>query len=184
MNSTSSSLTFLIQGSAFRLTYSNIVTTQNSFKMKWIGNLLSPRPQWTADQRRNLISFYKYWMATSLLKQVLINSVTRLGALLHFGQLFKACGNNYFVQITHIFGNSCEGVKIFHFSSEISFVHLSQTFGDFLLVTLLIKHNTASFFLWLHKGTFCCLLRCTTLFDKPKCFKTCSLLIIKKTTKV
>ena len=26
-------------------------------------------------------------------------SVTRLGALLHFGQLFKACGNNYFVQI-------------------------------------------------------------------------------------
>ena len=23
-------------------------------------------------------------------------SVTRLGDLLHFGQLFKACGNNYF----------------------------------------------------------------------------------------
>ena len=30
------------------------------------------------------------------------SSVTRLGDLLHFGQLFKACGNNYFAQIAHI----------------------------------------------------------------------------------
>ena len=29
-------------------------------------------------------------------------SVTRLGTLLHFGQLFKACSNNYFTQIAHI----------------------------------------------------------------------------------
>ena len=29
--------------------------------------------------------------------------VTRLGDLLHFGQLFKACSNDYFAQITHIF---------------------------------------------------------------------------------
>ena len=28
-----------------------------------------------------------------------------LGNLLHFGQLFKACGNNYFTQITHILVN-------------------------------------------------------------------------------
>ena len=28
-------------------------------------------------------------------------SVTRLGDLLHFVQLFKACGNNYFAQIAH-----------------------------------------------------------------------------------
>ena len=32
-------------------------------------------------------------------------SVTRLGDLLHFGQLFMACGKNYFVQIAHILGN-------------------------------------------------------------------------------
>ena len=32
-----------------------------------------------------------------------VGSVTRLGDLLHFGQLFKACGNNYFTQIAHIF---------------------------------------------------------------------------------
>ena len=30
-------------------------------------------------------------------------SVTRLGNLLHFGQLFKACGDNYFAQMAHIF---------------------------------------------------------------------------------
>ena len=30
-------------------------------------------------------------------------SVTRLGDLLHYGQLFKASGNNYFAQIAHIF---------------------------------------------------------------------------------
>ena len=34
--------------------------------------------------------------------QGVLNSVTRLGDLLHFGQLFKACGNNYFARISHI----------------------------------------------------------------------------------
>ena len=29
-------------------------------------------------------------------------SVTRLGDLLHFGQLFKACDDNYFAQIAQI----------------------------------------------------------------------------------
>ena len=31
-------------------------------------------------------------------------SVTRLGDLLHIGQLFRACGTNIFAQIAHIFG--------------------------------------------------------------------------------
>ena len=57
--------------------------------------------------------------------------MTRLGHLLHFGQLFKACGNNYFAQIAHILGNFCEGFKIFHFSSGIIFGQLLQSFGDF-----------------------------------------------------
>ena len=34
-----------------------------------------------------------------------LSNVTRLGDLLHFGQLFKASGNNYFAQITRILGN-------------------------------------------------------------------------------
>ena len=48
-------------------------------------------------------------------------SVTRLGNLLDFGQLFKAFGNNYFAQILHILRQFCKGAKIYHFSSEIIF---------------------------------------------------------------
>ena len=33
----------------------------------------------------------------------LTSSVTRMGDLLHFGQLFQSCGKNYFAQIAHIF---------------------------------------------------------------------------------
>ena len=36
----------------------------------------------------------------------------------HFGQLFKACGTNYFA---HTSGNFGTGVKIFHISSGIIF---------------------------------------------------------------
>ena len=43
-------------------------------------------------------------------------SETRLGNLLDFGQLFKALGNNYFAQNSHIL---CKGVKIFNFFIEI-----------------------------------------------------------------
>ena len=50
--------------------------------------------------------------------------MTRLDNLLHFGELFKACGNNYFTRIAQIFGNFCKGVEIFHFSSEIIFGQL------------------------------------------------------------
>ena len=63
-------------------------------------------------------------------------SVTRLGDLLHFGQLFKASGSNDFAQIAHVLGNFCKGVKIFHFSSGIIFGPILQTFGNFLQVTL------------------------------------------------
>ena len=48
-------------------------------------------------------------------------SVTRLGDLLHFGQLFRACGNNYFAQIANILGNFGKVVEILHFASEIIF---------------------------------------------------------------
>ena len=42
-------------------------------------------------------------------------SVTRLGDVLNFGQLFKACGNNYFA---HFYRQFCKGVKIFFFLVE------------------------------------------------------------------
>ena len=44
-------------------------------------------------------------------------SVNRLGDLFHFGQLFKACDDNYFAQVAHILGPFCKGVKIFHFGA-------------------------------------------------------------------
>ena len=78
-------------------------------------------------------------------------SVTRLDNLLHFGQLFKACGKNYFAQIAHISGNFSKGVKN---SCEIIFGQLLFTFGDFLLVTLdllFIRRNQVSGF----NETFC-----------------------------
>ena len=39
------------------------------------------------------------------------SSATRLGDLLHFGQLFKACDKIYFAQIAYILGNFCKGSK-------------------------------------------------------------------------
>ena len=64
-------------------------------------------------------------------------SETRLGDLLHFGQLLKACGNNYFAQIAQIFRNFCKVVKICRFSSEIIFVQLftGHTGGHYDIIT-------------------------------------------------
>ena len=50
-----------------------------------------------------------------------VNSVTRLGDLLDFGQLFKAFGNNYFAKIFYILRQFFQGVKILNLSSEIIF---------------------------------------------------------------
>ena len=58
-------------------------------------------------------------------------SVTRLGALLHFGQLFKAYGNNYFTQIIHMFIQFLKGFKNFHFSSEIIFGNFYRHWATF-----------------------------------------------------
>ena len=48
----------------------------------------------------------------------------RLGDFLHFGQQFKAFGNNKFAQISYILSQFCKGVKIIQFSSEIIFRQL------------------------------------------------------------
>ena len=63
--------------------------------------------------------------------------MTRLGYLLHFGQLFKACGSNYFVQISHIIRQFLKWCRNLSFTSEIIFGLLLLTFGDFLQVTLI-----------------------------------------------
>ena len=78
-----------------------------------------------------------------VLKYLIPSSVTRLGNLLDFGQLFKAFGKKWFAQISHILRQFfCKGVKICHFSSGIIFEQLLLIFGDFLLVTLIPSYLT------------------------------------------
>ena len=52
---------------------------------------------------------------------LLANSVTRLGDLLGFGQVFKALATINLPKSITFFGNFCKGVKIYNFSSEIIF---------------------------------------------------------------
>ena len=58
-------------------------------------------------------------------------SVTRLGDLLDFGQLFKAFGNNYLSKSPTLLGYFCKGVKIVNFSSKIIFGHLYRHLAIF-----------------------------------------------------
>ena len=57
------------------------------------------------------------------------SSMTRLGDLLDFGQLFKACGDKFLPKLPTLLCNFCKGVEIFHFSCEIIFGQLLYTFG-------------------------------------------------------
>ena len=72
-------------------------------------------PKVPANQGCKVVGFTKPTKITA--------SVTRLGDLLYFGQLFKACANNYFAQIAFL-DNFCKGVKMFHISSGIIFGQL------------------------------------------------------------
>ena len=50
--------------------------------------------------------------------------MARLGDLLDFGKVLKAFGNVFLPKSPTFLGNFCNGVKIFHFSSEIIFGQL------------------------------------------------------------
>ena len=63
-------------------------------------------------------------------------SVTRLGDFLHFVQLLKPFATIILPKYTAFLGIFCKVVKIYHFSGEIIFGQLLETFGDFYLVTL------------------------------------------------
>ena len=55
---------------------------------------------------------------------LIVISVTRLVDFWHFGQPFKAGGNNYITQIAHIVSQFLKCIKDIHFSSEINFGQL------------------------------------------------------------
>ena len=50
-----------------------------------------------------------------------MSSVTRFGDFLHFGNFLKALATINLPKSPTFLGNFCEGVKIYHFSSEIIF---------------------------------------------------------------
>ena len=52
------------------------------------------------------------------------SSVTRLGDLLDFGTFLKPLATINLSKSPTFLGNFCEGVKIYHFSSEINFRQL------------------------------------------------------------
>ena len=63
-------------------------------------------------------------------------SVTRLGDFCTLGNFFKPLATISLPKSLTFLGNFCKGVNIYHFSSEIIFGQLLQTFGNFLLITL------------------------------------------------
>ena len=60
--------------------------------------------------------------------------VIRLGGLLHFWQLFKACGTIILPKLPTYLGNFCKGVKIFYFFSEIIFGNMLNLLWSILLL--------------------------------------------------
>ena len=68
----------------------------------------------------------------------MVGSVTRLCNLLDFGQPLKPLATIHLAKSPTFLGNFFNGVKIYHFSSEIIFGQLLKTFGDFVLVTLVL----------------------------------------------
>ena len=68
-----------------------------------------------------------------------VGSLTRLGDLLDFGQLFKAFGDNYFAKSFTFLGIFCKGVKIFNFFSEI-------IFGEQVTLVVLHKNSFSSLY--------------------------------------
>ena len=66
--------------------------------------------------------------------------MTRFGDLLDFWQLFNLPKSPTFL------GKFCKVVKIYHFSTEIIFRQLLQTFGDFFLVILVPRLKSSCVF--------------------------------------
>ena len=68
----------------------------------------------------------------------------------NLGNFFKPLATLNLPKSLTFFGNFCKGIKIYHFSSEIIFGQLLQTFDDFYLVTLIsaeIKKFLSLYFL-------------------------------------
>ena len=75
-----------------------------------------------------------------------MTSVTRLGDFCTLGNFSKPLATIHLPKSLTFLGNFCKGIKIYHFSSEIIFGQLLQTFGNFYLVTLGMTNGYLLFF--------------------------------------
>ena len=101
------------------------------------------RVPWSSGYGRRLMS-RRSWV---LIPVSDTSSVTRLGDFCTLGIFLKPLAPINMPKSPTRLGNFCKGVKIYHFSSEIFFGQLLQTFGDFLLLTL-DSNNEAVFIHW------------------------------------
>ena len=67
-----------------------------------IQKLYTKRSQWITSKYASTYIFQLLEQHKVGFSTLVLHSVTWLGDLLHLGQLFKACGNNYFAQIADI----------------------------------------------------------------------------------
>ena len=67
--------------------------------------------------------------------------MTRLGDFLTLGNFLRPLATINLPKPSTFLGNFCKGVQIVHFSCEIIFGQLLQTFGYFCLVTLTLSLN-------------------------------------------
>ena len=97
-------------------------------------------PQQSADSAVDCVIAFTYTLditpiGANVMKKFYCShraSVTRLGDLLDFGQLFKAFVQPFILpKSPTFFSNLCKGVKIFNLSSEIIFGQLYRHFVTF-----------------------------------------------------
>ena len=104
-------------------------------------------PYLKIKQLQNILEIY--WNIIFLVcEKTFVNSVTRLGNLLDFGNFWKSLATINLPKSPTFLGNFCKCVKIFNFSSEIIFGQLLQTFGNFLLVTLFVTNRSCFLTNW------------------------------------
>ena len=77
------------------------------------------------------VSRYTMLCQKGNLDKWLKSSVTRLGKLMDFGQLYKPLATINWSKSPTFLGIFCRGGKILNFTSEIIFGQLLSTFGDF-----------------------------------------------------
>ena len=74
-----------------------------------------------------------------VITKIVLGNVTRLGDFCTLGNHSKPVARIILPNLPPLLSNFCKGVKIIQFSIEMNFGQLLYKFGDFYLVTLVLK---------------------------------------------